>query len=291
MRSITFHIIAISSLALLSCHSSKKAGKAPTTLPGNWQAQPVTIDGDSKDWPSPYPNYDSKSKVAYATSNDRRYVYISLETGDEFTQIKILKAGMTVAIDTSGNREPQFRINYPLPNDNDLLELPQTPKGEKTPQHNEKQLSRQIKKMMGQTTQFSLDGFADCNGGYSVTQNLPCGIKVRAAIDEYSELVWEAAIPVKLLFNKDTLTMAEAGKPISMCVSVKGLKKEKKSSDDTNNNIGTGGTGMTGMGSGGRGGGGKGASGHGRTVTIDNPMDQLYTNTKTWKQFGLMVQP
>ena len=288
MRFSVFHIIVLSSsVALAACHSSKKSGKAAAQLPGNWQAQPVVIDGDNKEWPSPYPNYDSKGKIAYATSNDRKYVYITMETGDELTQVKILRAGMTVSIDTSGKKEPQFSINYPLANDNEMLELPQPSRGEKGA-HMEKQLTHQIKKLMEQANQFTLEGFSNCSGGFAVSQNTPCGIRVRASIDEYSELVWEAAIPVKALFNKDSLTLAEAGKPISVCMAIKGLKQPKSSGgSEPNNNIGTGGTGMTGMGRGGR--GGQGASGRGGAV--ENPMDHLYTNTKTWKQFGMAVQP
>ena len=77
------------SLSAWSCKSSKST-KTATTLPGTWQAQPIAIDGDTKDWPSPYPNYDAKAKVAYATSNDKYNLYITMETGDEQTQMKIL---------------------------------------------------------------------------------------------------------------------------------------------------------------------------------------------------------
>ncbi len=66
-----------------SCNSSKHSGKSHSSVPGTWQAEPIVIDGDSKDWPSPYPNYDSKAMVAYATSNDRKNLYLTVETGDE----------------------------------------------------------------------------------------------------------------------------------------------------------------------------------------------------------------
>ena len=63
-------------LVLLSSCGSSKHEKSKASLPGTWQAQPIVIDGDSKDWPSPYPNYDAKAMVAYATSNDKYNLYI-----------------------------------------------------------------------------------------------------------------------------------------------------------------------------------------------------------------------
>src|ERR1700733_16221077 len=95
----------VSILSILSCGSSHHSGKGKAVLPGTWQPEPIVIDGDSKDWPSPYPNYDAKAMVAYATSNDKENLYITMETGDELTQIKILKQGMIVSIDTSGNKD------------------------------------------------------------------------------------------------------------------------------------------------------------------------------------------
>jgi len=277
-------------MVLLGCGAGKKAGKTAEKLPGNWQAEPIAVDGDSKDWPSPYPNYDSKGKIAYATSNDGKYVYVTLETGDELTEVKVVKAGVTVSIDTSGGRDPQFRINYPLQNENDeMLDLPQPSKGNNTG-HEQRQLTYQIKKMMSMDNQFSLEGFGTCSGGYSTSQNVPCGIKVRAAIDEYSELVWEAAIPVKMLYGKETLTAEDAGRPISICMTVNALKQPKKSSDPNSEpTMGTGSQNMNGGGMGMGGGRGRGAGGHGRTPT-ENPLEHLFSTTKTWKQFGLATK-
>jgi hypothetical protein len=119
-----------------------------------------------------------------------------------------------------------------------------------------------------------------------ISQTVPCGIKLKARINEYKEFVWEAAIPVKALYNKDTLTAAEAGKPISICFAVKGLKAPKgKGVDNANGGMNQA------MGSGGRNaamGGGGGSAPRGRG---DNPLEQLYSNTKTWKQCSIVVEP
>jgi hypothetical protein len=279
---------------LYSCHSSKHSG-SKDVLPGTWQAQPVVIDGDSKDWPSPYPNYDSKAMVAYATSNDKYNLYITMETGDELTQVKILKQGMTVSIDTSGKKDAQLSINYPLENDNDDVDLKRQSRSKSADaqSYENRKMEQNINKLMQSANQFTLDGFSTaCNGGYIVSQSSPCGIKVRASIDEYKELVWEVVIPFKAIYNKDSITKAYAGKPISVCFAINAFTHPKKEdSGGGGNSTGGGDASMNnGMAGGGRNssmhGGGKGGSKQAAT----DPMEHMYERTKTWKQFGIAFQ-
>ena len=101
---------------IFSCNSSKHAKSK--RLPGVWQEQPITIDGSNKEWPSPYPEYDDKAQLGYAVSNDKENLYITVETGDPATQLKILREGLTVWIDKTGNKEEVTAINFPIPNTN-----------------------------------------------------------------------------------------------------------------------------------------------------------------------------
>jgi hypothetical protein len=283
----------VSLLALVFVVGCSVVGKkSKASLPGTWQSTPIVIDGDSKDWPSPYPNYDSKAMVAYATSNDRKNLYVTVESGDEMTQMKILKRGLTVSIDTGGGKSPEFNINYPLENDNDPLEFPKKedlPRNENKNSYMSKQISNKLKKGAGEANQLALDGFAGCNGGFMVSQVTPCGIKVVARIDEYNELIWEAAIPFKAIFNIDSLTPAYAGKPVSVCFAVKAFKyPDSKTADNSgsnsmNNNMNSGTHGLGNTGRGGNMGSNPGAK-------VENPMQQLYEASKTWKVFGLVYQ-
>ena len=274
----------------LSCSSSKHSRKSQNTMPGTWQEGVITIDGDSKDWPSPYPNFDAKAKVAYATSNDKQYLYVTMETGDEMTQMKILKQGMTVSIDTSGGKDASFHINYPLPNDNDEVDIPKAGGGRKQ-QDGEtifsgKQINVKLSKMIKSATQFSLEGFNTGNGGYMASQTAPCGIKVSASIDEYKELVWEAIIPFSAIYNKSTISAADAGKPISVCFAIKGFKHpSSKDGENGSANMNSNPSNMSGRGGGGGGRGGKGSKGGGGVA--ENPLQHLYESTKTWKYFGI----
>jgi hypothetical protein len=275
-------------LTCISCGITKNGGKIDR-MPGTWQKKPVKIDGDCTDWPSPYPNYDAKAMVAYATSNDATNLYITVQTGDPLTQIKILKQGMSVSVDTGGRREATFIINYPLMNNDDLSEL-FAPSDDQKPGSGPSKLSRQfdqkLRKSAENSNQYTLEGFPGCNGGFLVSQTAPCGIEVKLSIDEYKQLVWEAVIPLKALLNKEVISAADAGKDISVCYSIKAFKSPSaKGGDNTampmnnNNNMGQGGM------NGGRMNSMPMTTGSG---SKQGPhMAHLYESTKTWKFFNL----
>jgi hypothetical protein len=260
-----------------------KGSKKQDTLPGTWQLQPVTIDGDSKDWPSPYPNYDSKAMIAYATSNDKENLYITVETGDVLTQMKILEQGMVVSVDTGRKRENHFKISYPLQNDADPLEPPKTDDGQlQITRTFEQKLARQAEK----ANQLAFEGFSRCVGGFIVTQTTPCGIKVRMRIDEYKQLVWEAKIPFKELYGKEQITAADAERPVSVCFAIKAFKDPDAKNKQTN--TGTMSNPMDGTAAG-RNSRQQNMPVGGQNVQV-NPLQRLFESTKTWKHFRLAYQ-
>ena len=184
---------------------------------------------------------------------------------------------MTVSIDTTGSKETKQNINYPLFNDNDNLELP----SDQGLLHMTQQFKQKLYKQADNANQFSLDGFNSCNGGYLATQTAPCGIKVRMRIDEYKQLVWEAQVPFKAIYGVNELPATYAGKPVSVCFTVKGYKRNApKGNDNTANNDPN----MSGttfgnnsrqrsMGSGAR--------------SAESPVQHMFETTKTWKHFEL----
>jgi len=266
-------------------------GTKVKAVPGMWSAAAVEIDGDGKDWPSPYPNYDSKALVAYATCNDEKNLYITLETGDELTQIKILKNGLSVSVDTTGKKSTICEINYPLPNENsELFEMPKPDHGQRGTQGSliNRQFGQKVKRGMSEATQYSLEGFGSCTGGYMINQTSPCGIKVKMGYDEYHELIWEAQIPFKVLFNKDTIDASFAGRPISVSFGIKGFKKPENK-DETNTANQSMGNGMTGGMNGGMRGGNRGSTGMARQS--QDPNQHLYETTRTWKIFSIAGRP
>ena len=270
-----------------------KHSKTANAAPGVWAPTPVDIDGDSKEWPSPYPNYDAKGRMAYATSNDNDFLYVTMETGDELTQIKILKNGLTVSLDTGGGKSPQFTINYPMANDNGSFDMSKNDMKVKNNEYGgvpNKQQFQKLKKGVEACTQYALEGFGDCSGGYNVNQTAPCGLKVRLGLDVYGELVWEAAIPLKSLYPASS-PKPGMRTPVSVCFSTKGLKKpDAKTDESSNTNMASNGMNGSGMNNPGmRGGNSK--RGGGVKSQAEDPLAQLYESTKTWKFFHLADKP
>ncbi len=228
--------MALTLVCLVSCSSSKHS--KIKRIPGTWQAQPITIDGSNKDWPSPYPEYDDKAMLGYAVSNDKDNLYITVETGDPATQLKILRNGLTVWIDKTANKEELTAINYPIPitSSGDSKQSGDKPQsgqmqqgqgGGGNAQDKQRQiLEDKVSRAMDDAKEYSLQGFKSCNLQFPILEKDTCGIVVRIGLDgDTNELVWEAVVPFKSFYYKSQIARSDKGKPISICFETEGLKR------------------------------------------------------------------
>lgn len=286
-------------LILVSCGSSKHSSKR---LPGAWQVSPITVDGYNNDWPSPYPEYDDKAMLGYAVTNDKQNLYISVETGDPATQLKILRNGLTVWIDKNGGKEEVTAINFPLPDayKNSKVgdeERPQKGQwqhaqsggGNDRQDQKRMELEDRVRKALEKANEFSLQGFKGCNQQFAILEKDSCGIVTRIGIDSTNELVWEAVVPLKSFYGKAEMTRQDKGKPMSVTIETEGSKKPAGQGGNGGGNgggmrpsVGFGGMGMR-MGGGGMHGGNRNSSQN----TNNSMMEPLYKSTKTVKKFGL----
>lgn len=272
MHRYSYIFLILIPIIFTSCGSSKNTASAIKAEP--WQETPIVIDGQNLDWPNPYPLYDEKSKISYATSNDGENLYISMQTGDEATEMKILRAGMTLYIDPTGGRDQSVSVQYPMAgNTTDI--------GTWKPRSENNQFSKgraeHMQKLIESSRDIAFQGFKNnCNGATAVMQQNDCGIVVRMDMDEYQSLIWEIKIPFKS-FYKDRLSPEDMGKPIGICFAINAIPKPAEKKDDNPNGANHGGMqGMQGMGGGMRGGRGAAYTG-----------DYLHEHTKTWIKAGL----
>ncbi|HXS37183.1 MAG TPA: hypothetical protein VN721_10820 [Flavipsychrobacter sp.] len=284
-------LLFISLAFITSCGSSKHASSSKK-LQGTWQSTPIVVDGNSNDWPSPYPAYDAKAMIGYAMSNDKSYLYLTVETGDEKTQMKILRGGLIVWIDTTDGKNQDISIAFPLQSTGEPMNYEKQQGQQQDIQlQGQNRSTARIKRALDEATQLTLQGFKGCQGGYSVIQKNDCGIMVKIGIDEYNELIWEAAIPFKALYGKDSIDKADIGKPVSICYAIKGLKKPAGANSNNGNHSGGADIGSHGMGGGGMGeGGGMHRGGSMSRGGSNSQSDNLFESTKTWRQFGLAYQ-
>lgn len=283
-------VCAIASLAT-ACKSSK--GTHASGIQGKWQDQPIVVDGQNNDWPSPYPYYDDKAKIGYCVTNDKDNLYITMQTGDRMTVMKILRSGMNVWIDTGGKKGQTISINYPMENPETPMHMSKAKLEDQQPM--EKPDAEQLhKRILESANNVLFTGFNGCNGSFLIKQNNGCGIMVRIGFDEYNTLIWEATVPFKSIY-KDALTAKDANKPVSVCFSIKGLKKPSTNGEGEGGGNGGGmrSAGGSGMGGGMRGGGGgmRGGGGHGgggmHSGAGGGDREALYESSKTWYTVGL----
>ncbi len=283
-------------------------------MPGNWQVTPIVIDGDNKDWPSPYPEYDEKAMLGYAVSNDKNNLYITVETGDAATQLKILHEGLTVWIDRTGEKSEETAINFPLPvvyakgaqtvKDDEAKRPGQSQslegQGGSRDQKQRMYLEDKVRALLPKADQYSLQGFKSCNLQYAITEKDSCGIEVKIGLDANNELIWEAVIPFKSFYFKPELTRPDKGKVLTVCFETTGSKRPAGQANGNNGrgsgmamrpSVGIGGFGGMGMGMrmGGGGGGYRGGN-RGGSPSQSTIMEPLYKSTKTYKKFGLAFQ-
>ncbi len=293
----------LAAITFTSCKTSKQTHAKH--LPGAWQAKPITVDGYNNDWPSPYPEYDEKAMLGYAVSNDKENLYITIETGDPATQLKILHTGITLWIDKTGGREATTAINFPLPDayksqkngDGSKTQLEEWEEAQRNrPEHKRFELEDRVRKALPSANEFSLQGFKGCNHQFSLLETDTCGIITRLALDSTKELVLEAVIPLRSFYYKPILTRADRGKPLTICIETEAMKRPAgkassgrvRTSGGIRPSIGVSGLRMGGMGMGmGNGGGTARNTAQEAAITMEEP---LYRSTKTIKRFGLAWQ-
>ncbi|PZF71974.1 hypothetical protein [Taibaiella soli] len=291
MRFVTNIAIGCIAVAagLTACKSSQKTHAVAN---GTWQDQPIVVDGANNDWPSPYPFYDEKAKIGYVVTNDKDNLYVTMQTGDRMTIMKILRNGMTLWIDTSGKKAQNISVNYPMEN----ADAPTHVQKDQTQPMDKMDADQMHKRMLESARDLYLTGFKGCNGSFLIKQNNGCGVNVRMGFDEYNTLIWEAVIPFKS-FYKDALAATDAHKPIGICFSIKGLQRPKTdggSGGSMSNgsvagrqnmgNMGGGGGGMHGGGGGMHGGGMHGGGG------VGGDREALFESSKTWYETGMAVK-
>ncbi len=154
--------------------------------------------------------------LGYAVSNDKENLYITVETGDLATELKILKNGLTVWIDRKGEKGEVTAINYPIPvqgNDDDAHQRPARGQwqqgsngsgggGSSAQDKQRMELEDKVRKMLPDANEYSLQGFKSCNLQYPIMEKDSCGVFVRVGIDDENEMVWEAVVPFKSFYFK-----------------------------------------------------------------------------------------
>ncbi|MEO6524139.1 MAG: hypothetical protein ABIN91_20810 [Mucilaginibacter sp.] len=136
----------------------------------------ITIDGTVAEWKDSAPKFDATNKLGYTVANDDNYLYISAFTKDLLTERKILLGGITISINTADKKNKAYQLTYPAPG----TFLKSNP-------------ADTIK-----TINIKTSGFNGGDAEVNATANTQ-GFKAALKFDDYSNLGYEIAIPLKQL--------------------------------------------------------------------------------------------
>jgi hypothetical protein len=280
MRSSLYAWLLLPLTIIAGCRSSRESQATPDTA--TWRQEPFTIDGSDKEWTKPLPGYSGSEKISYEIANDGQTLYILLSTKDPQEQQKIIQGGMTVWINTKADKSQAdaVGIGYPLDSRNDhdqnLMEQAQPDRY----QHHAATL--QDKK------DYALYGFGKASevGNFTYGDDNPQGVQMRMDFNNAGELIYEASMPLTLLYPTHSATSSYASKSIAVGFQIDGLPP--------NANVpgGRGGGGGPAIGIGGGLGFGSFGSGGGLGISIGQGFGggggggknkQLFKDTEVWQ--------
>jgi hypothetical protein len=204
-------------LLLTGCGPSRSSQTANLTA-SDWQQMPLVIDGSDSDWTKPLPGYIPSEKLSYSISNDGANLYILLSTKDPQIQQKIIQGGMTVWVNPRADKSigDAVGIGYPLDTRNDhdrtLMEEAQPDRYSHKPARLEDRKD------------YALYGFVrDSIGTYTYGDDNPQAVKMRMDFNNAGELIYEASLPLTVLFPGHSPSSSYAAKSVAVGFFIQGL--------------------------------------------------------------------
>ena len=216
-RSPMYHKITLLAFIVFTAWSTYAQKNALNSL---WRDSNIVINGDPTDWDQPFRYYDSKARIQYSVANDATNLYICLKTMDEKAQMKMLRTGMDVWIDTSGKKKETSMIRYPLAND-PKLEWIQDP-SEPDQQHLERPDLKKMKMDYSLSDKrMKLVGFKNIPNEQMLIEN-KYGIQLAIGWDKDDIFTYEMKVPFRT-FYKEAINAADTLRPITIGVKVNGF--------------------------------------------------------------------
>ena len=256
-----------------------------------WRPTPIKADGIAAEWEIPLRYYDNETRLNYAIANDKENLYICIRVTDELNQMKIIRAGLQLWMDTTGKKQQQVGVLFPVPN-KELMPVNSRGKHGANPSGAEQTVKSDRgslhKKLRIGATDMQLWGFKSPIGGITPISNT-FGIKAALNWDSSGVMIYELVVPFKTFYHNIS-SKNDSSKLIGFTAIINGLTAPKRDNSDAGNegmggrSMRMGGGGMGGMGGGMPGGGGRGGMRGGGDGESNSG---LYESNKFWIRFHL----
>jgi len=202
MKKLFFALVTILLLGAFAAPKNKTGVKCLK------QSSKFVVDGKASEWKTDSLRFDNKTGFAYAFSNDGKDLFIQLKMLNIGIQRKALIAGMTLWIDPNGKGKHVLGIKYPQ----GRMHQQQGRKPgqgaygrsghQRPPASGGSLTAEQISKFNSRydSEQPVLEGFEKAGiKNASIGEN---GIRVVLQMDTLGHVVYEAMIPLKMIFTK-----------------------------------------------------------------------------------------
>ena len=247
----------------------------------------ITIDGYLNEWGDSLRYYNQDKQLNYALANDQDNLYMAIRINDRSEQIRVLRAGLTLGIDTRGKKKETFTMTFPV-GDQSPQGMAETAQDLQSGNSDIKQEDHEelMKAKLTKLREIEVTGFKDIESETMTTSNT-YGFKVAIDYDKDGNLVYEAAIPLKF-FHADDLFKNEWAFNFKINGITKPGQDKNSGNHDGMTRGGSGGLGGGGGGGRGRMGGGRGSrmgGGGGNNAPVDH--SELSKSVDFWEKYYL----
>jgi hypothetical protein len=273
--SVTKHILTI---MLISVNLTLMAQRVQNVQIGNvWAPTTIKIDGKLTEWGESLKAYNKNVQLWYTVANDDRNIYLAIKSTDLDNNNKILAGGISFTLNTEGKKKTKnaFTITFPIIKRAGGGRAGHGGRrggfgGDDTPDTTT--IVAQQNQILATGKEISAIGFADITDTLISIYN-EYGIKAVANIDNKGVLVYELAVPLRLL-----KIAADNQKELAYNIKINGLPLSG----------GGGFGGSSSFGGGGRNGGGGGGGGFGGGKSAD--VSDMMSPTDFWGKYTLATK-
>ncbi len=160
------------------------------------------VDGNLKDWGDSLGYYNEAKKIHYAFAGDKENLYFAIRIEDRKQQEQAMRNGITLAFNPEGKKKEMYSLTFPSPDqdENSMFIMPKANNAITEQQLKKEDLEERRKADLLKLRDIDVKGFKDIETDHISTANT-YGIKTVLNFDEKGALVYEAAIPIKMLHN------------------------------------------------------------------------------------------
>ncbi|NSL86647.1 hypothetical protein [Chitinophaga solisilvae] len=156
-----------------------------------WAPANIKIDGLATEWPKPLQFYNNDTKLFYTIANNKDTLFIIVSVPDKYSQLKIMKSGLTVSVSPSGKKKGGASVTFPLAAE---ISAPTD-----VPKESVERLTEEWRKQtLASVKEIKVDGLTGVTDG-NVPVNNQYGIRTAAMLDGAGNLVCEMAAPFSVL--------------------------------------------------------------------------------------------